>query len=171
MKQNVNNIQIIYTDNDSGIASDLSAFLKQKVGNSYLSNDAAVIVVSDEATADPVWQKEVRGLNKAVRLVPLGGIVNADYNDPDVIPPRIEELNFIRIDEDLHQNLWESLTIDQDFYDVRNTVLVNMNSWLLSDKSESFLMADLNQVKKSLKKTDEKLASETDERFVQLNHP
>lgn len=165
MKENLNNIQIIFTENDAGIAVDVLDFLRQKTGNTHLPVDAAVIIVSDEATADQEWQKEVRALNPAVRLVPIGGIVNADYNDPDVIPTRIEELNFIRIDEDLHQNLWESLTIDQDFYDVRNTILVNMNSWLISEKSESFLMADYSQVRKSLAKVEQKLRSESDERF------
>lgn len=167
MKETLNNIQIIFTENDSGAALDILSFLKEKLGNTHVAQDAAVIIVSDEATADPEWQKEVRSLNPAVRLIPAGAIVNADYSDEKVIPKKIEELNFIRIDEDLHDNLYESLTIDADFYDIRNTVLVNRNSWVISDHSDSFLMPDYGMVKKCLRKVKEKAASETDEGFRQ----
>lgn len=170
MKELLNNIQIIYTETDAAIAENIFSFLKEKTGNRHLPSDAAVIIVSDEATADPQWQKDVRSLNPAVRLVPAGAIVNADYSDPAVIPSRIEELNFIRIDEDLHQNLWDSLNLDQDFYNVRNAVLVNMNSWLISEESDAFLMTDYGQVRKCLRMVQNKAATETDERFQKQLH-
>ena len=170
MKGLLNNIQIIYTETDAAVAENILSFLKEKTGNRHLPSDAAVIVVSDEATADSQWQKDVRSLNPAVRLVPIGAIVNADYSDPAVIPSRIEELNFIRIDEDLHQNLWDSLNLDQDFYNVRNAVLVNMNSWLISEESDAFLMTDYRQVRKCLRMVQNKAATETDERFQKQLH-
>lgn len=167
MKEVLNNIQIIFTENDTGVALDLLSFLKKKAGNTHVATDSAVIIISDEATADQEWQKEVRSLNPAVRLIPAGAIINADYSNPEVIPKKIEELNFIRIDEDFHDNVWESLTIDADFYDIRNTVLVSMNAWTVSDRSDSFLMADYGQVRRCLRKVREKISSEKDAGFLQ----
>ncbi len=170
MKELFRNIQIIYTAAQKDIAEHIGAYLQEHASQLRTAQNAAVIIVSDEAAADQEWQKEVRALPASMRLVPCGAIVNADYNDPEVIPPKIEELNFIRIDESLNENILDSLLLDKDFYEIRNAVQVNMNAWLLAGETDSFLISDYGKAKKYLRAIDTKLTNENDERFIEQLH-
>ena len=162
MIQKIHNTQIIYTEAQKQIAEHISSFLEQQPNP---ARRCAVILISDEAVRDTQWQKEVRSLEKSVRLIPVGGTVDADYSDPEVIPPAIEELNFIRIDDDVCTNIWESIQIDNDFYNVRNTVLVNMDSWKVSGQDDAFLISEYFRVRKYRKTIRRKLLTENDPVF------
>lgn len=167
MRTLVQNIEIIYTEAQKDIADSVAAFLSEKAAGTFMPVYSAVIIVSDEATRDIEWQEQVRILRPGTRLVPAGSIIDADYNDPDVVPPSIEELNFIRIDEDLNDNIWDSINLDEDFYQIRNDVLVSMNSWTVSNESEAFLMNDYRKVKKAIRAIRRKKSTETEERSLQ----
>lgn len=163
MQTLVENVHVIYAESESGIAEAIAADIRDRLVGTSAPQETAVILVSDEATRDEQWQKAVRSLGENVRLIPAGQTINVDYSDPDVIPPRVEELNFIRIDDALHDNIWESISIDTDFYNARNNVLVNMDAWLTSKKSDAFLMAGFRESRKNLRIVQDKLRSETDE--------
>ena len=131
-------ISIIFSTQECGIAQNIETFLREKLLGEDIPQPTAVILISDSAVEDGQWQSEVRALPDKMRLIPAGQTINADYSNPDIIPTRVEELNFIRIDENLCSNIWESATIDADFYEMRNNVLVSMDTWLASQKSPFF---------------------------------
>lgn len=163
MQTAVENVHVIYAESESGIAESVAAEIHERLHGKNAPQETAVILVSDAATKDEQWQKAVRALSGNVRLIPAGQTINVDYSNPEVIPPRVEELNFIRIDDALHDNIWESISIDTDFYNTRNNVLVNMDAWLTSKKSDAFLMAGFRESRKNLRVVQNKLKSETDE--------
>lgn len=163
MKLTIENITIVFAESESGIAESIRDFFQEKLHGGQVPQDAAIVLVSDAATEDEGWQADVRALPSTTRLIPAGQTINADYSNPDVIPTRVEELNFIRIDDDLMANLWESAIIDADFYEVRNTVLVNMDSWLTSQKSDAFLLNGWREARRCLRVVRQQLSSETDE--------
>lgn len=164
MKLIVENVQIVYAATESGIAESIRDCLQYKLHGGQAPQNTAIVLVSDAATEDPEWKDQVRAIPESTRLVPAGQTINADYSNPEVIPPRVEELNFIRIDDDLMDNLWESVTIDAEFYAIRNNVLVNMDSWLTSQKSDAFLLASHREARKGLRVVRQRLQTETDER-------
>ena len=163
MKLAVENIQIVYAESESGIAQSIRDFLLEKLHGGQAPQATAIVLVSDKATEDDDWQSDVRALPSGVRLIPAGQTINADYSNPEVIPPTVEELNFIRIDDDLYANIWESIIVDADFYNVRTNVLVNMDAWIISEESDAFLLDGYREARKSLRVVRQKLQSETDE--------
>lgn len=132
------------------------------VANFPIAGDSAIVLISDEAVENPAWQRAVRAIGADVRVIPAGATENADYSDPDVIPPRIEEVHFIRIDEHLLDNLLDSLTTDPGFYTLKNRMMSLAQAWEASGRSDSFLLADAGQAGKSLALMQKKLENETD---------
>ena len=154
----------MYTESDSGIADSIAAALREKLSGGAAPQATAIIIVSDAATEDEEWQAQIAALSKGIRLIPVGQTINADYSDPKVIPPAVEELNFIRVDDNLVDNLWESINIGAEFYAIRNNVLVNMDAWLTSKKSDAFLLNGWRAARKSLRVVRHQLEAETDDR-------
>ena len=111
-----------------------------------IAEDSAVILISDDAVLDNEWQAAVRQLPENIRLIPVGGTENADYSNPEVIPPQIEAINFIRMNENCCENIWDSLTIEKDFYQIKNTLLSNLHAWAFSNGSEAFLLSDIDTI-------------------------
>ncbi len=97
-----------------------------------IAADSAVIFLSDEAAANQGWQQHVRALPENIRLIPVGTFVSADFSDPGVVPPRIEEINFIRTDERMRENILDSLTTDPSFYSMKNHLMVRYYSWSIT---------------------------------------
>lgn len=121
------------TESESGfIVYHLTALKK-------IAMDAAVVLVSDEATGNREWHDFVKNLPMSVRLIPVGGIQEVNYNDPEVLPPRIEEINFIHMDDKCKVNILDSLVTDPKFYAVKNLLLLKYNSWFLNKNKGSLL--------------------------------
>ena len=133
---------------------------------SAVPRDAAVVFVSDAAVRDEVWQRRVRGLAGDVRRIPVGGTQDADYSDPQVIPPELERINFIPSDGRYADSVWESLTTDESFFELRSRLLSSMQAWELSNRSEAFLLDSLSEIRRSLRAVQEKRAAETDAYFA-----
>lgn len=168
-------ITFIYTKEQTTEAEDILYFLiKEKElpiisrsnvscileTDERISEDSAVILVSDDAVLDKEWQKAVSQLSENIRLIPVGGTENADYSNPEVIPPRIEAINFIRLDGNHCENIWDSLTIEKDFYHIKNTLLSNLHAWVSSYGSEAFLLSDINRINECLSIMEKKREKE-----------
>ena len=135
------------TEADVEFAERICSYVGQADLRSKLNDNVAVIVVSDMATSDPQWQERVRNIAPDVRLIPVGMLENVDYSDSEIIPQKIEELNFIRDDEYCLDNIADSMVLDSSFYEAKSAVLVNLGAWLVSKKSDAFLISDRRKVK------------------------
>lgn len=169
-------IYVIYTKEQEGKARDILHFLIQEKGlvissaggrydclesDDRISQDSALVLVSDAAVRDKEWQAVVRGLSEEIRMIPIGGTEEADYSDPEIMPKRIEEINFIQEDENYYGNIWNSLTTDKEFYELKSMVLSNMNAWISSKGSDSFLLSDRKTIKQIYPKFQKRLETET----------
>ena len=89
---------------------------------SQIATDSALVFVSDEAVNNPIWQKTVRQIGDNVRLIPIGATENADYSNPEVVPPRVESINYIREDEFMLENILDSLMTEPEFYAIKSSL-------------------------------------------------
>ncbi len=167
----MNSILFIYTKADENdVMSILNILVKNeclevKSQNSgiiygesdYIVTDSAIIWVSDDATKSSEWQKAVRNVHSQYRLIPVGGTQEVDYNDPNIIPPNIEKLNFISVEKKCAQNIWEALITEEQFYDLKNQLLSETFAWEASGESETFLRLDRKQIKKDIKTVQDQL--------------
>ena len=126
-----------------------------------IPSDSAIIFVSDEATAVPEWQEYIRSLPEDIRLIPVGGIEAVDYSDPQVLPPKIEEINFIRTDTEMLGNIQNSLVTDPAFYAVRNHLMAKVASWQISHHN-SALMSNRKRIQEYTAVIQNRLESEED---------
>lgn len=110
--------------------------------------DSAIVILSDEAVKDEEWQKAVRSVPRTFRMIPIGNTVDADYSNPDIIPTRIEEINSIRIDDALYDNIEDSLLTDPEIYSIKSDILSLIDRYKTSNQSESFLMTDRKKIRK-----------------------
>lgn len=133
--------------------------------DSRISEDAAIILISNAAVEDQAWQALVDEIAEDVRLVPVSSTRNKDYTHPEWIPPKIKEINYIRIDGNHFKNIWESLTTEKDFYIMKSMLLLNMNTWIFSKYSEDFLLTDQGKIKQYLLLFRQKLQMETHSYF------
>lgn len=154
MKQSITEkICLIYTEENLDIKEKIEGFLTKRFGEKEAQKapyDCAVIVISDAAVEDPQWQEEVRALSDSIRLIPVGGTIDADYNNPEVIPPTIEELNFIRINDEFLDHINESILLDEEFYRIRSEVLADMQPWIASGHADAFLMTESKRIKRDM---------------------
>ena len=111
---------------------DVPAPVRRFTALREIAADSAVVFLSDEAAANQGWQQHVRALPENIRLIPVGTFVSADFSDPGVVPPRIEEINFIRTDERMRENILDSLTTDPSFYSMKNHLMVRYYSWSIT---------------------------------------
>ena len=74
-----------------------------------------------------------------------------DYNDPQVLPRRVQEINYILPDENMLVNLEDALLTDPSFYSLRNEVMLMHHMWENSGRDDSLLMASLRKSKFCLK--------------------
>ena len=129
-----------------------------------IAMDAAVIFVSDEATANEDWKKYINSLPMDIRLIPAGQTINVNYNDPEIIPPRLEEINFIRLDERMYDNLRDSLMTDAAFYTMKNYLVVKSGSWRAFGY-EGNLLTDRKEISAYRAVISEHLINQKDEHF------
>ena len=173
-------IQVLFDPSRENMARDVSTWLietgratllKEEDGSIHLRSiinvidDSVLVFVSDEATENPSWQKAVRGVDENARMIPIGIPENADFSNPDVIPTRIEEINFIKEDEYLRDNIYDSLVTDSDFYYKKNELLALEAAWWLSDRSDSYLLTNVFKARKDLRLMQEKILDESDPYF------
>ncbi len=125
-----------------------------------LAEDSAVVLLSDAATADMAWQAAVRSVPKSFRILPVGGTVQIDYNDPQVLPRRVQEINYILPDENMLVNLEDALLTDPSFYSLRNEVMLMHHMWENSGRDDSLLMASLRKSKFCLKQFESAISRE-----------
>ncbi|MBR5424160.1 MAG: hypothetical protein IK108_09145 [Clostridia bacterium] len=127
-----------------------------------IAMDSAIVFISDAAVANEAWQSYVRALPQEMRLIPAGGIETVDYNDEKLLPKRIEEINFIRTDGYLRENLLDSLTTDPAFYSLKNRLLLRYHCWRSSD-SKAELLSNLREIRSNTEIIKNRLANENDE--------
>ena len=124
-----------------------------------VAEDTAVVVLSDEATRDPSWQEAVRSIPAGFRIIPVGGTVQANYNDPKVLPRRVQEINYINPDDDqFTDSLEDALLTAPDFYPMKNEVFFMCHMWSTSTDPEtgehdnSLLMSGIRKTKQYLRR-------------------
>lgn len=132
-----------------------------------IAQDSAIILVSNAAVEDEEWQARVAGLSEEIRIIPVSSTRNADYTNPEQIPPRIKELNYIRMDGRYLEHIWDSLITEKEFYLVKSMLLLNRSVWVFSNYSEDFLLTDSKAVKQYLELFQEKLQMESNPYFRQ----
>ena len=134
-----------------------------------IAADSVIVFVSDAATANRDWFNYVNNVSDKKRIIPVGAIEAVDYNDPEVLPARIEEINFIRLDENLKANIMDSLTTDPDFYALKNHLLLKCKRWGAT-RDEGNLLTDTGRIKAYAATAAKKLGEETDQNLrTQLN--
>ena len=173
---------MIYTNQQRADAEEILRFLteEKKLTVSYdhtncsvvqsdrrIVQDSAIILVSNAAVEDEEWQARVAWLSEEIRIIPVSGTRNADYTNPEQIPPRIKELNYIRIDGRYLEHIWDSLITEKEFYLVKSMLLLNRSVWVFSNYSEDFLLTDSKAVKQYLELFLKKLQMESDPYFHQ----
>ncbi|MBQ7547253.1 MAG: WD40 repeat domain-containing protein [Clostridia bacterium] len=126
-----------------------------------IAADSVIVFVSDEATANADWQSYIRAVPPGARVLPVGGIEDVDYNDEAVLPKRIEEINFIRTDAHMTENILDSLTTDPAFYSLKNQLLLRYNCWTASG-SKADLLSDRRKIQEYSVIVSERLAEERD---------
>ena len=155
-------IWLIYSETEKPYAQQLTAFFSehgqqlpedQEKGlirflvSGSIAADSAVVLLSDAATADPAWQQAVRSIPAGFRIIPVGGTVQIDYSDETILPRRIQEINYIHLDEAFLEHVQESLSTPPEFYDLKNEVTLMMNQWKASGNADSFLMSSYRKAK------------------------
>ena len=161
----VGSVRLIHAKEDGRRAEEIRTYLEERFAESKKApRKAAVILLSDAAVEDKEgWQDPIAGLGDDVRLIPVGRTENANFSK--MVPKRIREINYIRADEDMLANIYDSVMIDSDFYRMRSEVLLQMESWEASGRSDAFLMTDGRKIRKYRRMTAEKTATEADPRF------
>lgn len=172
-------IQLIWSEDQDELIQSIMDWLESEFGpvcpvhdrlatvqsRVSLATNSAIVLVSDGAAADSAWQHTVRSLSEDVRVIPVGSFETADCNDPDAVPPRVAEINFISVDEHLLENLRDALLTPADFYELRNSVMVSAAAWEAAGRSDDALMPGLRATSRALRKTREKRRLETDPLF------
>lgn len=131
-----------------------------------LPQEAAIVVLSDEATEDKTWQKNVRSLGENIRLIPVGFTENADFSDPAVIPKTVADINIIKETESFLGDVTEAVILDTDFYKFRNSLQSSMQMWKMTNKSEAFLMRGTFRILKAKHLIKRRRNAEKDPRIV-----
>lgn len=173
-------IYIVYTNKQCSEAQEILHFLTNKKNlsinstnkncyvlqsDSRIDQDAAIVLLSNIAVEDEKWQTIVQEIPEAVRIIPVSSTRNADYSDPELIPEKIREINYIRMDGKHLVNIWDSLITEKGFYDTKNMILSNRNVWLFSECSDDFLMTDRKMVKGYLLLFQKKMMTEENSYF------
>ena len=127
-----------------------------------IAMDSAIVFVSDEATGNQNWKDYVRAVDQTTRLIPVGGIENVNYNDENVLPKRIGEINFIRPDAYGRETILDSLFTDPAFYSLKNRLLLRYNCWKTSG-STAELLTDMREIRRAARMMHGRLEEEKDE--------
>ena len=135
--------------------------------SSKIAINSALVFVSDKAVKNPEWQRMVRQLEDNIHLIPIGSTETVDYNNPEVIPPRIEAVNFIRKDEFMMENIIESLMTDPKFYEKKNSLQSKAEQWERSNKLDENLLNNVKETEYDLNLITDKLHTETEPYFVE----
>jgi len=160
------------------IGSGVASYIEEpdtKAVKTYVSiidipSDCAIVFISDCATLDPAWQQAVREVSEGTRMIPIGGTENANYDDPNIVPVRVSEINYIRVDEHLEVNLRDALTIAPDFYSLKNRLLMSAELWKLSHWADEQLLPKLSEVRHNAKTVYAHLAHESDDCLISQLH-
>ena len=149
-------VYIIFTNEQHADAEEIRDFLTEEKNlaasssnlnwyelknDNRIDQDAAVVLVSNAAVMDERWQDLVRDIPEYVRLIPVSSTRNADYTDPEMVPGKIREINYIRMGGRHLEDIWDSLTTEKGYYDIKNWILLNKNVWHFSKRSEDFLLS------------------------------
>lgn len=126
-----------------------------------IATDSVIVFVSDEATTNKDWFKCVDSVSESKRIIPVGSVETIDYNDPEVLPSKIEEINFIQIDENIRRNILDALTTAPDFYFLKNQLLIRCKYWLITHNSVE-LLTNLKQINKYKSIIERKSKDEND---------
>ena len=110
-----------------------------------IAKDSAIIFVSNQAIYNTSWQKCVKAIPMNYRLIPAGTVSDIDYNDPEILPPSIEEINFIILNEHKYENILDSLITSPEFYQMKNLLLNKFHAWR-STNSDGDLLSDGKQI-------------------------
>ena len=151
--------RIAYIDSEKKETSGLCRI--SLIADCDIASDSAIIMVSDKAVENEDWQHNVRNLPGDVRPIPVGAFHNIDYNDPDIVPPCIEEINFIALDETSFNNLLDSLTTNPEFYSMKNHLLNRCNSWQMTN-NKGDLLTDIGKIREYQNVISQKKGSEMD---------
>ena len=142
------------TRSESEIALSASAGVAQ---------DTAVVFISDQATASAEWQSLTRSISTNERVIPIGGLSDGfNYDDATLIPTRIEEINYIPLNDDWQKQLSSSLTTPLDFFNMRSDALLNMGAWEASGNDAGFLVPSLRNAMKWRQAMRKRLRMEED---------
>ena len=128
-----------------------------------IPQSSAVILISDEAVANSSWHQAIDNLDKETRIIPIGETSDkVDYSDPNIMPPQIGEVNFIRLDENYLVNVLDSLTTGPAFYVVKNRLQAQAEQWERSGHLSQFFETSVKRVTEDIRIIEQKLATEVD---------
>ena len=140
-----------FEEEDSGETGAAEKRIRRFTAPKTVAEDSAVVLLSDEATDDPGWQDAVRNVPESFRIIPIGGTVQVDYKNETILPRRVQEINYIRLDEHCLDNLADSLMTDPAFYGVKNEVVLMVRMWETSGRDEGMLMSGGRKAKRYLR--------------------
>ncbi len=173
-------VYIIFTNEQHADAEEIRDFLTEEKNlaasssnlnwyelknDNRIDQDAAVVLVSNAAVMDERWQDLVRDIPEYVRLIPVSSTRNADYTDPEMVPGKIREINYIRMGGRHLEDIWDSLTTEKGYYDIKNWILLNKNVWHFSKRSEDFLLSDGKKINEYLLLFQRKMKEEKNPYF------
>ena len=131
--------------------------------------DSSIIFLSDEATENKDWQKYIEELPEEIRPIPIGRTQNAKQKNENAVPKRIDQLNYIRLNDERYIHLLDALITDPEFYLMKNYLISRSISWSLT-KNDEYLLSKSSEIKRYKKAIDQKRESEVDPRLAdQLN--
>ena len=168
-------IYLIFSESDAHIALAIERSLLEESSTTVLnrkenlvtfetssraySQDSAIVIVTDEAVSDALWQERARALETGIRLIPVGMTENINYDDPSVMPPELSEVNFIPLDEHTLLFLHDSLTTPPGLYEVTTLINDQMERW---DGTTSALLDNVDFIKDATTKIKIRLDHEKD---------
>lgn len=169
------NIILIFSKPDVRVAEEIEHFLLEESSTAILSRqegkitfetsnraysqDSAIVVVTDEAVDDRLWQEHVRTLTPGIRLIPVGMTENVNYDDPSVMPPELSEVNFIPLDDNTLLFIKDSLTTPPGLYELTTLINDQMKHW---DGTDSALLDNVKFIKDARIKINVRLDYEQD---------
>ena len=160
-----NNVRLIYSEPEEQYARETIDFLvshefKHIINNTGYSEfssprslpvNSAIIFLSDGALSDPEWQEKVIAVPDEYRVIPIRGKGSIDYSKKEDVVARLREINYIKPADNYLDDIIDSLYTSPAFYSIRNEVIIMANAWNMSDRQDTYLMANWKKNRQYIK--------------------
>ena len=87
--------------------------------------DSAIVLVSEDFSDNNNWVNYINEIESSTRIIPVGELKNIG-DDREKIPQKITDINFIKIDNNYLENIYEAMIMDPEYYHIRNKLMFLM---------------------------------------------